>query len=794
MNSHELPQRGKDHAASLPAAQRAMAEEQAFVDRAYAALDSEHSYYSQHLAAVRAQGAHGTPAARSERDSFASHYEDNLLRLRNVENRLVLGRLDFIADHASDPSPHTATASALPSPRTATDQRQPHPALPRPATIHIGRITLRDAERNILLTDWRAPQSEPFYQATAAHPGNVARRRHIQTRLRTVTGVEDELFSAQQASQSGLNLAGEGALIAAMSAARDGKMGDIVATIQAEQDRVIRASGKGVLVVQGGPGTGKTAVALHRAAYLLYTERERLANSGVLLIGPSLRFLHYIDQVLPSLGESNVVATTIGELFPGVSPSTHDSPQAAEIKSRLVWRAIARRAVPTILEKPLKHTAVFTLSGKKIALTPGDVEQAQRRARHTNKPHNQARTVYAKFLVEQLAQRLAQALETSLGDSSWLVADVAGDPDITREINRHWLPASPQWLLEHMYKWPEILEQVAPELTANERSTLRRERGSGFSIADIPLLDELAEYLGPFSSDAVRREQAAQQQSQEQLASYMADTMTAMGLGGGIVSSTAMVNRIAANAPHATVAETAALDRTWTYGHVVVDEAQELTPMQWVMVARRNPSRSMTLVGDLDQRTHTRPGESWKDALGELGAFARVEELTISYRTPASILQRAAQAMEALGLHVRTVQGARDIPGSYSSKQVAASDMAGILSATLTSQWDFLEHEYGAGLGSLAVIAPESQLEQVTADIHAIAAAHEWPTALSTASETRRITVATASMVKGLEFDTVIVLEPGELGRESLGNLYVALTRATKRLTVLSTEALPRYL
>lgn len=763
MNSHESSRLSSADAASQgsqSALQRALHEEQTFADQAYRALDAEHDYYSAQLTQVRAQGAHGTPAARSERDSFATHYENNLVRLRNVENRLVLGRLDF------------------------TD----HPA------IHIGRITLRDSQRNILLTDWRAPQSQPFYQATAAHPGNVSRRRHIQTRMRTVTGVEDELLAADQASQSDLNLTGEGALIAAMSAARDGKMGDIVATIQAEQDRVIRASGKGVLVVQGGPGTGKTAVALHRAAYLLYTERERLATSGVLLIGPSRRFLHYIDQVLPSLGESNVVATTVGELFPGVTPSVSDSPEAADIKARLVWRTIAKRAVPTILEKPLRHAVTFTISGKKISLTQADVERAQRRARHTGKTHNQARTAYAKFLVELLAERLAAAMETSIADASWLVADVASDPDVTREINRHWLPASPQWLLEHILKWPEVLAQVAPEFTASERAALRRDRGSGFSLADIPLLDELAEYLGPFVSDAQRREQAAKNRSDEQLSSYVADTMTTMGLGGGIVSSATVARRLVADDPHATLAEQAATDRSWTYGHVVVDEAQELTPMQWVMVARRNPSRSMTIVGDLDQRATSTPEHSWKALLGELGRFARVEELTVSYRTPASILDRAARAMGALGMDVRPVHGARDIPDSYTSEQVSAADRDAALEHAVTAQWDFLEREYGSGLGSLAIITPSVDVDATLATVETFAAAHDYRDAVSHESDTRRITVAHTLMVKGLEFDSVIVLEPAKIARESLGNLYVALTRATKHVHVLSTEELPRYL
>lgn len=738
------------------ALQRALLEEQAFVESAYSALDSETEHYAQQLADVRAQGASGTPAARSERDSFATHYEDNLLRLRNVENTLVLGRLDY------------------------TDAAQ--------SFIHIGRITLRDSEKNILLTDWRAPQSQPFYQATAAQPGNVRRRRHIQTRFRTVTGVEDELLTADGAANDMLNLTGEGALMAAMSKARDGKMGDIVATIQVEQDRIIRAPGKGILVVQGGPGTGKTAVALHRAAYLLYSERKRLASSGVLLIGPSSRFLAYIDQVLPSLGESNVVATTIAELFPGVTPTLKESREVCDIKSRLIWRTICKRSIKAVLQKPLTAPVHFTISGKRIFLTPDDVAAAQTRARQSGKRHNHARTVYATYLVDLLASRLAAALETSLHESPWIVADIAEDPDVRREVNRHWLPSSPQWLLEHLFKWPELLERIAPELSEHERLLLRRERASGYSIDDIAILDELAEYLGDFPTDMQRRfnhthskaDTRENEQHSQQLSSYVEETMAAMGLGGGIVSSSMLTQRVNNYGADISLAQTAAADRTWTYGHVVVDEAQELTPMQWAMVARRNPARSMTIVGDLDQRVHGEPTSTWADTLGELSQWAHVEELTISYRTPSSILDRAAQAMAALGVNVRPVHGVRDLPECYSGTIVTSDNARSTIASTVEREFAMLTAEYGEGFGTLAIIVPESVLPAIA----------EW----NITRDDHHVSFATAQMAKGLEYDSVIVYEPQRIADESLGNLYVALTRATKHLNVLSTETLPEGL
>ena len=737
------------------ATNRALHEEQVFVDSAYAALDRDHDYYSAQLAGVRAQGASGTPGARSERDSFAAHYEDNLLRLRNVENRLVLGRLDVEDDRV----------------------------------LHVGRITLRSDDNSILLTDWRAPQSALFYQSTALHPSGVRRRRHIQTRLRKVVGVEDELLSGAsetEAQISELNLTGEGALIGAISQARDGKMSDIVATIQAEQDAVIRSESRGVLVVQGGPGTGKTAVALHRAAYLLYSERERLAHSGVLIIGPSKQFLHYIDQVLPSLGESDVVSLTIDELLPGVSVTATEPEAVAEIKGQLVWKKIAQRAVK-LLEKPLERALRFRINGVTLRLTPADVAEAQRRAHQSGKRHNQARETYARTLVQNLATQLAEASDISRSDDKWLAADVASDPKVRTAINKHWLPASPQWLYAHILKWPELLEKVAPELTPEQRAVLWRDKDAGITSADIPILDELAERLGDLISDDERRKREAAAQEENELHSYVASTMSAMGLGGGIVNAQTLSSYIDHNADSSPLAARAARDRSWTYGHVVVDEAQELSPMQWAMIARRNPQRSMTIVGDLDQRASGAPNGGWAAALGSLFEFGREVELTISYRTPSSILERAGRVMAALGSPVRPVHGAHDVPGSYSSSVVTPQEVEKALRAALRSQIAFLDAEYGEGLGTMAIIVPDDQLQHVQELLRDEVQREEQ----GAKDRAPRITIANTYAVKGLEYDAVTLFEPQAIAEEGFGNLYVAMTRATKRLHVLATHELP---
>lgn len=732
------------------AGEKAIAEEQRFVSEAYEALDAQRSYYEAQLSKIRAQGGRGTPGQVSERDSFATHYEDNLLRLRNVENRLVLGRLDHTDGH----------------------------------TNHIGRMTLRDADQQIILTDWRAPQSEPFYQATAAQPGTVVRRRHIQTRFRDVTGVEDELLRDVEES-SELNLTGEGALMAAMSKARDGKMGDIVATIQSEQDRIIRSDINGIMVVQGGPGTGKTAVALHRAAYLLYTYRERLARSGVLVIGPSPVFLRYIDQVLPALGESDVVSTTIEDLLPGVRATATEAPEVAEVKGRTIWAEFAKRAVRRILQKPLRHTVSIEINGKKLTLTPEMVEYAQRKARRSHKPHNQAREVYARILVEELATQLSKALKLSLEDNAFLYEDIAESIDARREINLRWLPSSANTLLERIYHYPELLSRIAPELPESDRALLRRERGHGFTRDDIAILDELAEHLGEFSTDLQRAEASAREADRRRHSEYVSDTMNAMGLGGGIVNAESMSDRLYGDFSNATLSERAASDRSWTYGHVVVDEAQELSPMQWRMVARRNPAKSMTIVGDLDQRPAGSPDGGWEKALGALSEFHRVDELTISYRTPATLLDRAQDLMAELGHPVRPVTAVRDLEDSLEEVTCSADAFAQVLERVIVDECGRLDGEYGDNLGTLAIIAPRAKRQSVAIAVAEMDGLDRWSINESGNDVTSRIHVIDPRTAKGLEFDAVILIDPDEILTEGPGDLYVAMTRATRRMVTL---------
>lgn len=742
----------------------AIAQEQEYLDVVYARLDELRAAYRQRLAQVRRGGPSGSPQNRSERDAFAAHYEDTVARLDHVENRLVFGRLDL---------------------RGAAEPR------------YVGRIGMSDAEHDQLLVDWRAPSAQPFYQATAAHPGDVVRRRHLMTRARTVVGVEDELLDhAHLDAEVAEGLTGEGALFAAMSAAREGRMSDIVATIQAEQDAVIRSPLDGVLVVQGGPGTGKTAVALHRAAYLLYAHRERLQRSGVLLVGPSRVFLRYIEQVLPSLGETDVVATTMAELLPGTTATATDPEDVAEVKGRAVMAKVLLRAVRALQRVPAE-VQELDVEGVRLHLRPEDVRTAMARARRTGLPHNQARETFALAMLDVLVREYAVARggegDDDPEDRAWLREDVRTARDVRRAVNLCWMPTTPHGLLERLYARPDLLAVHARGLSARDRELLHREKGSPWTVADVPLLDELAELLGPHEqAEAARAAAEARLQAAEEVR-YAQEAISSQGLGMGMVTAEMLAERFAATGPRLTTAERAAADRTWTYGHVVVDEAQELSPMAWRALLRRCPSRSMTVVGDLAQRSGHRPARSWVEVLGAAGSeHVREAVLTVSYRTPATVMDTATEVMTALGAEpTYPVRAARDLPDALATTRTGRADLPAATVAVVRGELAVLDAEVGAGAGRVAVIVPSGG-ERIARE--ALLAEADLRDALTSGHGDllgARVAVVDAVQAKGLEYDVVVLLEPAATLASGAGDLYVAMTRPTRRLHVVHAEELP---
>ena len=726
-----------------------LANEQRYVTGLYARLDAVKTEAASELERVRRLPQGGTHQSRSERDAMARIFEDRLAQLREVDDRLAFGRLE-------------------------TDEGD---------LRYIGRIGLRDADLQPLLLDWRVPQASAFYQATAAHRLGIRARRHLSTQGRTVTRIEDEVFGAS-ADDEDRPLTGESALFAALTAERTGRMQDIVGTIQAEQDRIIRSEVRGVLVVQGGPGTGKTAVALHRAAYLLYTHRERLASSGLLVVGPSRSFLQYIEQVLPSLGETGVVLASVGQLYPGVDTQAEDAPRVAALKGSTRMADLMKRAVVSRQVVPTEPQTI-EVNGDRLVVEPAVIERAIRRAQETHKPHNEARVTFVSTALGALTSALAAQLREE-GDTleeedlRMLREDLRSSQEVRVLLNTAWLPLTPEKLLRDLYARPTWLASLTPTWPEERRQLLARSRDADFTVADVPLLDEAAELLGdaPSASGA----QAAAEQRQRRMDIDNAENaIRNMGVEG-LVSAEALADNFAESGPRLTAAERASTDRTWTYGHVVVDEAQELSPMQWRLLRRRAPLRSFTIVGDIAQASSPSAAGTWAEAIRPLSSEFRLEELTVNYRTPAQIASLAEDVARRHGLAVTPSRSVRD--SAWEPRRVRAPGEAVPAVVVEAVQAD---RAIGAG-GTLAVIAPES----LTRSLHsALTATFGDEVGYGADTLSAPITVLGPHTAKGLEFDSVVVVDPeGIVTAEPRGasSLYVALTRATQRLTVVRPE------
>ncbi|GAB2770844.1 HelD family protein [Amycolatopsis magusensis] len=721
--------------------------EQVYVTKLYEMLDAERDLTQRRLdETLRLTG--GTPQARTERDVATATYTERLAQLGSVEQGLCFGRLDF---HEQE-------------------------------TAYIGRLGLFDTEDDYrpLLVDWRAPVARPFYLATAASPEGVRRRRHIRSLSRRVTGVDDEILDLGEASDGDhdLGLAGEAALLAALTQRRTGEMSDIVATIQAEQDRIIRAGMNGVLVVQGGPGTGKTAVALHRAAYLLYTFRQQLTKRGVLVIGPNSTFLRYIGQVLPSLGETGVLLATVGQLYPGITATGADDRGAAEVKGRAVMADVLANAVKDrqVVPSPVLEVEV---EREILRLDKRTCSDARAKARRSRRPHNQARRIFVAELLDALTRQAARRLGDNLLDArdvNDIRAELAEDKAVRRAMDELWPVLTPEEVLDDLFAVPERLTAAASKLLGEpERALLRREPGADWTPADVPLLDELAELLGWDDTE----ERAARAREEREQRAYAEGVLDILEQDEEIIDPELLRVSDVLDAElfaerqqersELTAAQRAAQDRTWTFGHVIVDEAQELSEMDWRTIMRRIPSRSMTVVGDVAQTGAEGGASAWGDVLGKYVADRwRLEELTVNYRTPAEIMALAARALERVDPELRVPTSVRSTGVEPWQAPLASADVPALVRAELSE----------VDGGTVAVLCPPERVDAVRELV----------------GEDERLSVLTVELAKGLEFDSVVLVAPEEIAAGSprgWNDLYVALTRATRRLGVLHAGSEP---
>ncbi|MFF8029946.1 MULTISPECIES: HelD family protein [unclassified Streptomyces] len=738
-----------------------MRQEQEFIDGLYARVDLLRGDAEVSVTQALAQG--DTPMqARLERDILVAERSGLLAALNAVDGSLCFGRIDLSSGD----------------------------------THHIGRIGLRadDTERTPVLIDWRADVARPFYLATGHTPMGLRRRRHISTEGREVTALHDEILDLGDETRTGHeDPTGDAVLLAALGSARTGRMGDIVRTIQADQDRIIRAPHRGVLVVEGGPGTGKTAVALHRAAYLLYEHRELLARRAVLIVGPNPAFLGYIGEVLPSLGETGVLLATVGELFPGVRTTRTDTPEAAAVKGRAEMADVLAEAVR---DRQALPDPVITIEHDReiLMLDDGLVNVARERTRAARLPHNAAREHFEGHILNALTDMVAERIGTDPYDGSNLLDpsditqirdELAENPEVWSAIDRLWPRLTPQRLVADLLAAPE------GRLSEEDAAAIRRPVTRHWTVSDVPLLDEAAELLG--EDDRLVRERAEhERRTQIAFAQGVLDVSYASRTfefedkedddpeSSEVLSAHDIIDaeRFAERheeEDHRSTAERAAADRTWAFGHIIVDEAQELSPMAWRLLMRRSPTRAMTLVGDPVQTSEAGGVGAWADILGPY-VEDRWEHtrLGVNYRTPAEIMDVAAAV-------VRAEHPGFEPPGSVRSTGVrpwarATDDLPGAVAEAVA---DLTPAE-----GRLAVIAPR--------DLHrALAARLEGVTAGAEPDLTHDVVLLDPRQAKGLEFDSVLVAEPGRYGTS---DLYVALTRATQRLGVLHTGPLPRPL
>ncbi|GAA2270979.1 AAA family ATPase [Nonomuraea roseoviolacea subsp. roseoviolacea] len=748
--------------------QTELAREQEYVARLYERLDTLRDRTQRQLKEVLATGAVGTMQNRSERDTFAGMYASRLARLWAVERGLVFGRLDHVEE----------------------------------GRLYIGKLGMTDDEQDRLLIDWRAPVAQPFYRATPAAPMGLTRRRHLQTKGRVVVGVDDDLLDLDALSDDDrATLNGEAALLAALDEQRTGRMRDIVATIQAEQDRVIRSDLNGVLVVQGGPGTGKTVVALHRAAYLLYTHRERLERRGVLVLGPNPTFLRYIEQVLPSLGENDVLLSTVGELYPGLTATARERPEVAAVKGDARMAEVIARAVRDRQRVPRKPIEL-DLGRHALTIDRAMLDAARNKATRSRRPHNQARAVFVRSLLNALARQAARKLGKGLIEEDELAdlrEELRTEPAVKSALNRLWPYLTPQRLLLGLYGSPERLGHAAAALTPEERALLRRDGGAPWTESDVPLLDEAAELLGEIDEQVLR---ATALQAEEELAAarraeehereaelaYAREVLELTGLSD-VMEAERLAERQRGEGPYLTTAERAAADRAWAYGHVIVDEAQELSPMAWRAVMRRVPTRSMTIVGDVAQTGSAAGARSWGEVLDPYVAGRwRQERLTVNYRTPVELMEVAARVLAA-------IDPSLEPPASV--RETGARPWA----APLAELPELVKAEAAEG-GKVAVVAPDALLAAIGEAVSravdgAVVVAPGSGRSGGAAALDAPVAVMGVAEAKGLEFDSVIVAEPGRVVAQSprgLNDLYVALTRATRRLGVVHEEPLPEPL
>ncbi|MGN6753169.1 MAG: HelD family protein [Intrasporangium sp.] len=747
--------------------------EQAHVDRVLAELEK---------AAGRAEAVHAEGLSRGQfgrtvetgdaegaslfqRDALVYHAARRRSALDTQYEGLVFGRLDL--DHAmgerNGHETHETPAHGNGHSTTAPAQRHTTSAADEREVRYIGRIGVRDDDYEPLVIDWRAPAAEPFYRATPTHPMSVIRRRVLRSRGATVIGIEDDLMVPE--APDDLVVVGDGALMAALTRSRGAQMRDIVATIQAHQDEAIRASARGITEISGGPGTGKTVVALHRAAYLLYSDRRRFESGGILVVGPSAAYTAYIERVLPSLGEESVILRPVGDVVDAIDTERLDPPAVARIKGstrmRPLLAAAARGRVP---DAPTEFRAI--VAGQAVRLDARALD-------------------HVRSLVLRQHQRNAgtAAAQAALGEAAWASLGIRGDRDAKAEfidrwedhldveafMKAWWPQVDPRevllWLsdadLAHRHARRSLEPGEADLLAESWRTAL--ETGT-WSVADVALIDDLAARLGPVQEEPQEERGFYEIEELEDLSQYGVTEVQPVSRSRGATQST-----VVPEDPRGQLLA-GRIGRPEEYAHVLVDEAQDLSPMQWRMIGRRGRHASWTVVGDAAQASWPEPAEAVRARDEAFGSQQRRHfHMDTNYRNAREIFEYAADVVQ------REVPDA-DIPKAVRETgvdplvQPLGDDALATARAAVEALLDEVE-------GAIAVITPKRYAAQLA------------PLDGAAGDGPARVHVVDPMSTKGLEYDATVIVDPDEITRESPGGvrvLYVALTRAAHRMTVLT--------
>ncbi|MEU9593233.1 UvrD-helicase domain-containing protein [Streptomyces sp. NPDC048193] len=730
---------------------REISVEQAHLDRVYRRLE-EKIHEAEFLMQDAARRGHvGTPGALAERDAQVFRAGIHLNRLNNEFEDFLFGRIDLLLGRDGQKGADGAYTAVEP----AEGSVRPDDTADIAETLHIGRIGVLDEDYAPLVIDWRAPAAAPFYRSTPVDPGRVVRRRVIRSKGRRVLGVEDDLMRPEITAYldgEALPVVGDGALMAALGQARTHSMRDIVASIQAEQDLVIRAPAASVTYVEGGPGTGKTAVALHRAAYLLYQDRRRYSG-GILIVSPTPLLVAYTEGVLPSLGEEGQVAIrAIGSLVDGAEATLYDSPAIARAKGSSRMLRVLRKAARGALEPEGSPTLLRVVAfGRRLELEAEELAAVRRTVLGGTAPVNLLRPRARRLLLDALWGKsgaagrhsdpeLAAELRSSFDE------DVSSEDSFIAFLDAWWPELTPGAVLAAMADEKRLGRWARRILNPGEvRKVARSLRREGHSVHDIALLDELQAVLGTPARPRKRRELDPLDQltGLEELMPQREETQRER-------------------------AERLAQERT-EYAHVIVDEAQDLTPMQWRMVGRRGRHATWTVVGDPAQSSWSDPDEAAAARDEALGTRPRRRfELTVNYRNPAEIAELAAKVL-ALAMPGSEAPTAVRSTGVEPRFAVVGDALASTVRTEAARLLDLVD-------GTVGVVVAMNRREE----------ARRWLAGLGD-----RVVALGSLEAKGLEYDATVVVSPADIADESpagLRVLYVALTRATQQLTIVSAD------